>query len=59
MTTAYKNHEFFRHDNKEAMAIRTKCAMDALRDVCQWLESGGEVAVSDISEYLNDCLFRV
>lgn len=49
MTTAYKNHEFFRHDNKEAMAIRTKCAMDALRDVCQWLEGGGEVAVSNVS----------
>ncbi|XP_077298671.1 6-phosphofructo-2-kinase/fructose-2,6-biphosphatase isoform X2 [Arctopsyche grandis] len=47
MTTAYKSHEFFRHDNKEAMAIRTQCAMDALRDVCQWLEGGGEVAVFD------------
>lgn len=44
-TTAYKSHEFFRPDNMEAMAIRTQCAMEALDDVCSWLESGGEVAV--------------
>lgn len=46
-TTAYKSHEFFRQDNKAAMAIRTQCAIDALHDVCAWLESGGEVAVSN------------
>uniref|UniRef100_A0A1B6D6F3 6-phosphofructo-2-kinase domain-containing protein n=1 Tax=Clastoptera arizonana TaxID=38151 RepID=A0A1B6D6F3_9HEMI len=46
-TSAYKSHEFFRQDNKEAMAIRTQCAMEALHDVCAWLESGGEVAVFD------------
>lgn len=45
-TTAYKSHEFFRPDNKEAMAIRTQCCIEALRDVCKWLEEGGEVAVS-------------
>jgi len=45
-TTAYKSHEFFRPDNKEAMAIRTQCAIDALDDVCTWLDNGGEVAVS-------------
>lgn len=43
---AYKSHEFFRPDNKEAMAIRTQCAIDALDDVCTWLDNGGEVAVS-------------
>ena len=32
-------------DNKEAMAIRNKCASEALADVCRWIESGGEVAV--------------
>ncbi|KAJ8675477.1 hypothetical protein QAD02_011263 [Eretmocerus hayati] len=47
-TTAYQCHDFFRPDNMKAMAIRTQCAMDALNDVCSWLESGdGEVAVFD------------
>lgn len=46
-TTAYKSHEFFRQDNKEAMAIRTQCCKEALKDVCKWLENGGEVAVSE------------
>ncbi|XP_011300468.1 6-phosphofructo-2-kinase/fructose-2,6-bisphosphatase 1 isoform X1 [Fopius arisanus] len=47
-TTAYQCHEFFRPDNIKAMAIRTQCAVDALNDVCHWLESGdGEVAVFD------------
>lgn len=45
-TTAYTSHEFFRADNKEAMAIRQQCALDALQDVCEWLVKGGEVAVS-------------
>lgn len=47
VTTAYKSHEFFRPDNKEAMAIRTQCCLDALQDVCNWLRAGGEVAVFD------------
>lgn len=46
-TSAYKSHEFFREDNAEAMAIRAQCADEALQDVCQWLENGGEVAVFD------------
>lgn len=46
-TTAYKNHEFFRPDNEEAMALRAQCAIEALQDVCQWLNNGGEVAVFD------------
>uniref|UniRef100_A0A1Y1KBZ9 6-phosphofructo-2-kinase domain-containing protein n=1 Tax=Photinus pyralis TaxID=7054 RepID=A0A1Y1KBZ9_PHOPY len=46
-TTAYQSHEFFRQDNAEAMAIRNRCAVEALEDVCQWLENGGEVAVFD------------
>lgn len=45
-TSAYKSHEFFRPDNEEAMAIRIQCALEALTDVCSWLENGnGEVAV--------------
>lgn len=46
-TTAYKNHDFFRPDNAEAMVIRTQCAIEALKDVCDWLNNGGEVAVFD------------
>ncbi|XP_049810766.1 6-phosphofructo-2-kinase/fructose-2,6-bisphosphatase isoform X3 [Schistocerca nitens] len=53
-TTAYKSHEFFRPDNKEAMAIRTQCAIDALQDVCSWLECGGEVAVFDATNSTAD-----
>jgi len=46
-TTQYKSHDFFRPDNQEAMAIRVKCALDALEDVRQWLDESGEVAVFD------------
>jgi len=46
-TEAYRSHNFFRVDNKEAMAIRNKCAEEALKDVARWMESGGEVAVSN------------
>ncbi|XP_065308848.1 6-phosphofructo-2-kinase/fructose-2,6-bisphosphatase isoform X3 [Dermacentor albipictus] len=46
-TEAYRSHDFFRADNAEAMAIRSKCALDALEDMCKWLESEGEVAVYD------------
>ena len=47
-TAAYKSHEFFRPDNLEARQIRSKCAADALDDLCRWLDSGdGEVAVYD------------
>ncbi|KAL7293803.1 6-phosphofructo-2-kinase/fructose-2,6-bisphosphatase [Trichogramma pretiosum] len=46
-TTAYQCHDFFRPDNTEAMAIRTQCAMDALKDVCNWLADEGDVAVFD------------
>jgi len=40
------NH-FFNPNNPHGMEIREKCAMNALEDVCQWLNSGGEVAVFD------------
>ncbi|XP_034241856.1 6-phosphofructo-2-kinase/fructose-2,6-bisphosphatase isoform X3 [Thrips palmi] len=53
-TTAYKSHDFFRPDNKEAMAIRTQCAIDALQDVGSWLEGGGEVAVFDATNSTED-----
>lgn len=47
-TAAYRNHDFFRTDNLEAQRIRNQCAIDALTDMCKWLDSGdGEVAVYD------------
>ncbi|KAK9722966.1 Histidine phosphatase superfamily (branch 1) [Popillia japonica] len=53
-TAAYKSHDFFRQDNTEAMAIRQQCAVEALQDVCQWLEKGGEVAVFDATNSTKD-----
>lgn len=54
-TTAYKSHEFFRADNEEAMAIRTRCANQALQDSCEWLLSGqGSVAVFDATNSTYD-----
>ncbi|GAB6023015.1 hypothetical protein CHUAL_007105 [Chamberlinius hualienensis] len=46
-TVTYKNHDFFRPDNIEAVAVRDKCAIEALEDACDWLKKGGEVAVFD------------
>nr|KAG5708743.1 hypothetical protein BaRGS_031897 [Batillaria attramentaria] len=43
-TNSYKNHNFFRADNKEAQELRTKCALMAVDDACKFLGSGGEVA---------------
>ena len=45
-TTAYRNHDFFRSDNEEAMRLRNKCAEEALEDLSAWIDDGGEVAVS-------------
>lgn len=54
-TTAYKSHEFFRADNEEAMAIRNRCANQALHDSCEWLLSGlGSVAVFDATNSTSD-----
>lgn len=53
-TEAYKSHDFFRPDNMQAMAIRNKCALDALEDVCKWLETEGEVAVYDATNTTKD-----
>ncbi|XP_018014171.1 6-phosphofructo-2-kinase/fructose-2,6-bisphosphatase isoform X2 [Hyalella azteca] len=48
VTTMYKNHNFFRSDNSEAMIVRQQCAIKALEDVCKWLKAeNGEVAVFD------------
>uniref|UniRef100_A0A8C8LSJ7 6-phosphofructo-2-kinase/fructose-2,6-bisphosphatase 2 n=1 Tax=Oncorhynchus tshawytscha TaxID=74940 RepID=A0A8C8LSJ7_ONCTS len=44
---AYKSYDFFRHDNEEAMEIRKRCALVALRDVKAYLTEGGQIAVFD------------
>ncbi|XP_019369577.1 PREDICTED: 6-phosphofructo-2-kinase/fructose-2,6-bisphosphatase 2 isoform X4 [Gavialis gangeticus] len=45
---SYKSYDFFRHDNKEAMEIRKKCALVALEDVKAYLlEECGQIAVFD------------
>ncbi|XP_063794563.1 6-phosphofructo-2-kinase/fructose-2,6-bisphosphatase 1 [Pseudophryne corroboree] len=44
----YKNYEFFRADNQEAMKIRKQCAIHALMDVHTYLSrEEGHVAVFD------------
>ncbi|XP_072482622.1 6-phosphofructo-2-kinase/fructose-2,6-bisphosphatase 1 isoform X4 [Notamacropus eugenii] len=44
----YKNYEFFRPDNKEALVIRKQCALAALNDVHNYLgHEEGHVAVFD------------
>ncbi|XP_071435033.1 6-phosphofructo-2-kinase/fructose-2,6-bisphosphatase 2 isoform X2 [Pithys albifrons albifrons] len=45
---SYKSYDFFRHDNKEAMEIRKRCALVALEDVKGYLlEECGQIAVFD------------
>ncbi|XP_071961672.1 6-phosphofructo-2-kinase/fructose-2,6-bisphosphatase 1-like isoform X2 [Antedon mediterranea] len=40
-------HDFFKPDNAEAQKIRRECAVAALKDVSEWLENDGEIAVFD------------
>ncbi|XP_068104430.1 6-phosphofructo-2-kinase/fructose-2,6-bisphosphatase 1 isoform X1 [Hyperolius riggenbachi] len=47
-TQKYKNYQFFRADNQEAMKIRKQCAINALMDVHTYLSrEEGHVAVFD------------
>jgi hypothetical protein len=43
----FRSHDFFRAENKEAMALRTAVADAALRDTLNWLEHEGDVAIFD------------
>ncbi|XP_052278556.1 6-phosphofructo-2-kinase/fructose-2,6-bisphosphatase-like isoform X3 [Dreissena polymorpha] len=45
--TKLTTHDFFRPDNPEAENLRTKCALMAIDDACNFLLGGGEVAVID------------
>lgn len=55
--TPLKSHHFFKQENAEALSVRAQCALDALEDVCKWLEAGGEVGVSNHVQS-NDALFE-
>ncbi|KAG0729292.1 6-phosphofructo-2-kinase/fructose-2,6-bisphosphatase 1 [Chionoecetes opilio] len=43
----YQGHDFFHPRNREGNNVRNKCALDALQDVCEFLQTGGMVAVYD------------
>ncbi|CAF4209066.1 unnamed protein product [Rotaria sp. Silwood2] len=43
----YAGKEFFDPNNSEAVAIRNQCAENALEDMCDFLQSQGEVAIFD------------
>lgn len=40
-------HTFFQTDNEEGMAQRQRAAKDALKDMLQWFDEGGTVAIYD------------
>ncbi|XP_046859970.1 6-phosphofructo-2-kinase/fructose-2,6-bisphosphatase-like [Xenia sp. Carnegie-2017] len=52
---ADRKHDFFRADNAEAIKIRKKCALNALKDVVQWfLHHEGFVAIFDATNTTRD-----
>ncbi|KAK8396269.1 hypothetical protein O3P69_005361 [Scylla paramamosain] len=36
----YQGHDFFHPRNRDGTNIRNKCALDALQDVCEFLQTG-------------------
>jgi len=46
-TTAYRNHDFFRHDNTDALALRIAVADTALSDTMEFLKEDGDVGILD------------
>lgn len=47
LTDQYRNVDFFRNDNLEAMKIRNQSAFNALNDIYAWFDSDGEIAIFD------------
>jgi len=47
VTDLYRNHDFFRPGNLEAMALRVAVADSALQDTLVWLQQEGDVAIFD------------
>ncbi|NXW13836.1 F262 bisphosphatase, partial [Circaetus pectoralis] len=55
---SYKSYDFFRHDNKEAMEIRKRCALVALEDVKAYLlEECGQIAQVFPQGSVKHCVF--
>eukprot|EP00088_Acartia_fossae_P071247 TRINITY_DN9746_c0_g1_i10.p1 TRINITY_DN9746_c0_g1~~TRINITY_DN9746_c0_g1_i10.p1 ORF type:complete len:484 (+),score=96.83 TRINITY_DN9746_c0_g1_i10:51-1502(+) len=53
-TTLYRNHDFFRAENQEAMALRLAVADSALQDTLAWLKQLGDVAIFDATNSTRD-----
>ena len=47
LTDRYKDVDFFRNDNAEAMKIRNQSAYNALDDIYDWFDADGEIAIFD------------
>ena len=45
--TFFRNHEFFRHDNTDALALRIAVADTALNDTLKFLREDGDVGIFD------------
>ena len=43
----FRNHEFFRHDNADALALRIAVADTALNDTLKFLREDGDVGIFD------------
>ena len=43
----FRNHEFFRHDNTDALALRIAVADTALNDTLKFLREDGDVGIFD------------
>ncbi len=59
MCVCFRSHDFFRAENKEAMALRTAVADAALRDTLNWLEHEGDVAIFDATNTTRYIPYRV
>ena len=46
-TSAYRSHEFFKHENKEAYNLRIAVSDAALKDALHFLRVDGDVAIFD------------
>lgn len=43
----FKSHDFFDPNNEEALRLRRDCALTAFKDIKEWVNEGGQIAVFD------------